>query len=285
MASPLLHKITTSLIDILLLDKIPNAVCAYSLFKLKKSATKCIRVRRSSDNAEIDIGFANNKLDRIELFNFITTNSGFVVTRYDQTGNGIDLTQSVAGNQPRIVNAGVFDESIYFIGASNHYMVSADSAKLKVTDQMSMLSVWQAKASQDAGMVGHVTSLDNTYRYCQYNYSSSSVMGMYLGTASGTSNARNTSIPYGDGKYKCTLSSYNKSLGADRLKQKTNNVDGISGTGYNEDIKTDGVRYLMGGKVVSGYYTGYIDTHILFNKDMSNYATLIYSILSKRYLI
>jgi hypothetical protein len=37
------------------------------------------------------------------------TGSGFVTTWYDQSGNGRNATQTTAGSQPRIVNAGVLD--------------------------------------------------------------------------------------------------------------------------------------------------------------------------------
>jgi hypothetical protein len=38
-----------------------------------------------------------------------TTGDGFVTTWYDQSGNNRNATQTTAGNQPRIVNAGVID--------------------------------------------------------------------------------------------------------------------------------------------------------------------------------
>ena len=94
----------------LLLDLYPNASVAFSLRKLRTSYTgACIRVRRSSDNAETNIGFLNNVLDTASLLAFVGANNGFITTWYDQSGNAKDATQTTAANQPRIVNAGTID--------------------------------------------------------------------------------------------------------------------------------------------------------------------------------
>ena len=93
-----------------LLDTYPNAAAAYSLRKLRTAYTgNCIRVRRSSDNAEQDFGFVNNVLDTASLLTFVGAGSGFVTTWYDQSGTARNATISTAVEQPRIVNAGVLD--------------------------------------------------------------------------------------------------------------------------------------------------------------------------------
>lgn len=81
---------------------------AYSLRKLKNNYTgSAIKVRRSSDNAELDIGFANGELDTATLLTFADGGSAFVTTWYDQNGASINATQTTANLQPRIVNTGV----------------------------------------------------------------------------------------------------------------------------------------------------------------------------------
>lgn len=91
----------------LLLDAYPNAAAAYSLRKLRGAYTgSAIRVRRSSDNAEQDIGFLNNALDTVSLTSFCGSGSGFVTTWYDQSGNARNATQTTAANQPQIVSSG-----------------------------------------------------------------------------------------------------------------------------------------------------------------------------------
>jgi hypothetical protein len=86
------------------------AAAAYSLRQVRSAASLACRVRRSSDNAEADIGFtASGDLDTTALLTFVGSGSGFVTTWYDQSGNARNATQTTAGIQPRIVNAGVID--------------------------------------------------------------------------------------------------------------------------------------------------------------------------------
>lgn len=92
----------------LFLDDYPNATAAYSLRKLRTPYTgSAIRVRRSSDNAEQDIGFtALGDLNTSALTSFCGAGNGFLTTWYDQSGNARNATQSTAGNQPQIVSGG-----------------------------------------------------------------------------------------------------------------------------------------------------------------------------------
>ena len=95
-----------------LLDLVPaQAAAAYSLRRLRKSYTgAAIRVRRSSDNSELDVGFtASGNLDTSTLLSFVGAGSGFITTWCDQTGNGRHSIQATAANQPRIVNAGTLE--------------------------------------------------------------------------------------------------------------------------------------------------------------------------------
>jgi hypothetical protein len=62
-------------------------------------------VRRQSDNAESDIGqAAQGVLDRRALDTFVGGGDGNITTIYDQSGNGFDLAEAAAGNQPLIVD-------------------------------------------------------------------------------------------------------------------------------------------------------------------------------------
>lgn len=92
-----------------LLDLYP-ATAAYSLRKLRSAYTgAAIRVRRSLDNTEQDIGFLADELDIASLLSFAGVGDGFVSVWYDQSGAGLNLTQTTASNQPRIVNTGIIE--------------------------------------------------------------------------------------------------------------------------------------------------------------------------------
>ena len=92
-----------------LLDTYPSALEAYSVRLLRTAYTgNAIRVRRSTDNAEQNIGFVNGYLDTASLLTFAAwPNNAFVTTWYDQSGNGRNVTQTTAGNQPQIVGSGI----------------------------------------------------------------------------------------------------------------------------------------------------------------------------------
>lgn len=60
-----------------------------------------VRVRRSGDSAEQDIGFlANGRLDVTALAAFVGGGTGYVAKVYDQTGGGNDLVNASASAQP-----------------------------------------------------------------------------------------------------------------------------------------------------------------------------------------
>jgi hypothetical protein len=89
-----------------LLDTFPGATVAYSLRKLRSAYTgSAIRVRRSSDNAEQDIGFSGNDFDTAALTSFVGAGDGFVTTWYDQAGSN-NATSTTTTQQPLIVSSG-----------------------------------------------------------------------------------------------------------------------------------------------------------------------------------
>lgn len=104
------------------------AVAPTALFSFRKLnpaySGNCMKVRRSTDNTTLDIGFVGGVLDTAALLAFVGAGNGFVHTWYDQSGNGNNVTQTTASAaQPRIVSGGVLDTSdgypaIYFNGVS-----------------------------------------------------------------------------------------------------------------------------------------------------------------------
>ena len=92
-----------------MLDAYPSAAAAYSTRLLRGAyyGSSAIRVRRSSDNTELNIGFTTSgNLDTSALTTFAGGGDAFVTTWYDQSGNTRNSLQSTAGNQPQIVSAG-----------------------------------------------------------------------------------------------------------------------------------------------------------------------------------
>lgn len=112
-------------------DGIGVARAAYGLRKLRNAyAGSAIRVRRSSDNAQQDIGFKAGNLDIEALRTFVGNNSAFVTTWYDQSTHVKNLTQGTAAAQPRIVNAGTVEllngkPTVVFDGTDDHLLNAA----------------------------------------------------------------------------------------------------------------------------------------------------------------
>ena len=92
-----------------LLDIYSGATAAYSLRKLSSTYTgNAIRIRRSSDNTSLDIGFtANGGLDTTSVLSFIAGGTAFVSIVYDQSGNGNHATQTTASSQPLLAVGGI----------------------------------------------------------------------------------------------------------------------------------------------------------------------------------
>lgn len=93
-----------------LLDTYTGAVAGYSMGRrLKGSHSGALfRVRRSSDDTQQDIGFDSEGIvDVAALTSFVGANDGFLVTLYDQSGSGLNLTQATPGKQPPVILAGV----------------------------------------------------------------------------------------------------------------------------------------------------------------------------------
>lgn len=84
---------------------------AYSTRRLRASYYgPALRVRRASDNAEQDIGFTPaNVLDTAALLAFTGVGSGFDAVWYDQFASAQHATQTTAGSQPRVVDAGAIE--------------------------------------------------------------------------------------------------------------------------------------------------------------------------------
>lgn len=146
----------------------PKAVC--SLKKLISTATVAIRVRRSSDSAEQDIGFSGNSLDTTSLASFVGSDSAYITTFYDQTGSGYHLTQATASKQPRIVNAGAYDGIAIFDGTDDGMVISSLALS---QPQMGFYYDGTIPATAGVSIVAEASANWNSNTYC-FNINSQS---------------------------------------------------------------------------------------------------------------
>ena len=126
-----------------LLDDYGSATVAYSLRKLSSSSTNAIRVRRSSDNTEQDIGFVGEDLDTSALTTFTGAGEGYITKWYDQSGNSNDAIQTTTSAQPLIVSGGTVESvnsksAINFNGTTDYF----DLTSAIVSQSRSLRTIW-----------------------------------------------------------------------------------------------------------------------------------------------
>ena len=105
-----------------LLDLYPNAAAAYSLRKLRAAYSgSAVRVRRSSDNTEQDIGFTTQgELDTSSLLSFVNENVDIYTSDFTSTENLSEFNGTGAAAQ----SVGGVDDAYKFTlsgGAGSHF--------------------------------------------------------------------------------------------------------------------------------------------------------------------
>jgi hypothetical protein len=246
-----------------LLNKIVGDVIAFSIRKINDRATKCIRVRRGSDNAESDIGFLNGTLDTVSLLAFTGAGNGFIRTWYDQSGNGNNAIQLTAGNQPQIVASGVVTVNtnnkiaVKAISASNTYLSVAYNSAFNVATNMSINAVHDPSTTGGGGN-GRILTKNDTSDYAFY-LGSSNVMRMSATTNSVSQayalNTVNISTAVVNGNSTADFYWKGASAGQDTSIQATT-------TGNNDLL-------LFNRSAIDRNYDGYISEIIIFNNQLS----------------
>ena len=146
-----------------ILDRYPGAVAGFSVFKLTKTATNSIRVRRTSDDAELDIGFdANGDLDSTALLAFVNKDynaytSDFSSTEdlFESNGTGA-AAQSVGGVDDAykfttITGTGQMYASVAPFsgkGGGNNFRIQADVYLPSTNAEIDKVRIWTGYGSE-----------------------------------------------------------------------------------------------------------------------------------------
>jgi hypothetical protein len=119
-----------------ILDTVNNIAAAYSLRKVRSAYNgSAVRVRRSSDNTEQDIGFSGTgEFDSAAFSSFVGAGTGFVRTWYDQSGTGKDTGQPATASQPSITLSAVNSRPALTFDGSNDFLSGGDILDLGTTD-------------------------------------------------------------------------------------------------------------------------------------------------------
>jgi hypothetical protein len=104
---------------------------AYSMRLINSGYSgELIRLRRSSDNVESDFGSGLSMgefLDYSAIDTWLSGATAYIVTWYDQSGQGRDITQSTAGNQPVLSASASFGRAL-LSSSSGEWLSSAQIA-------------------------------------------------------------------------------------------------------------------------------------------------------------
>jgi hypothetical protein len=272
------------------LDIYTGAAAAYSLRKLRTAYTgSAIRVRRSNDNTEQDIGFTSSgDLDTASLKTFVGANSGFVTTWYDQSGNARNATQSTAANQPRIVGLSGIDRlngepSVFFIGAGNnnyltHSVIATSPTRLYIFSSLSsetQATVWWGHRSEVTRLIQFQHAAASNSVVLNLRSSANVLQTVSIGTftASLESNflasarfdvANNTHISYLNGTASAT------------------NTTNFSGQTFNSTINSIGATNATGASF-SSFMRGKMHELIIYTSDQSSNRTGIETNINSYY--
>ncbi len=130
----------------MLFDKLTtaNVAVAYSVRRLTSKYTGALlRVQRSSDSTQLDIGYTSSGLlDVNTLLTFIGAGTGSVVTWYDQSGNGLNATSAMSHpptfNNLQIRNGNL--PTLYFSGGSQ-FLTTATTTIPNSGNNFSQISI------------------------------------------------------------------------------------------------------------------------------------------------
>jgi len=142
------------------LDTYTGAQMAFGLRKLRTAYSgSAIRVRRSSDAAELDIGFVGDDLDTSALTTFVGAGDGFITKWYDQSGNTKDATPhpSVLAYYPKIVSSGTLQTrnskpAIIFDGTDDYLTILSVTGNLANAAAFCAYAVAQTSVTTAVGM-------------------------------------------------------------------------------------------------------------------------------------
>jgi hypothetical protein len=240
-------------------------------------ATLCLRVRRSSDNAEQDIGFVGGLLDTTALAAFVGANSGYVTTIYDQMGSGKNWVQATAANQPRIVNAGVIDAGFFFDGSNDGMTIASLTLGTQIFDLYHRMAITYGSY---IGFLGTGAAYNTTGGFS--HYTASGVFKTIISESTGA-NSYNSNQQVDSAGLRTRTSLNNRALAAgDEMRHFSNGValtyahdgNGNNNTGnFASQVANLG---FIGG---SGYFSGLAEGWVIYTADSSGIRTQIEALL------
>jgi len=120
----------------------------------------CMRIRRSTDNTELEIGFVSGNLDTSAISTFCGAGFGYVVRWYDQSGNANDKFNTTAVNQPVIYNNGftLRNGKPYISASSTQWLYLATSYIQSETHDYTFFMTYEKNAVGTQAILADISS-------------------------------------------------------------------------------------------------------------------------------
>lgn len=255
----------------LLLDDFSDLSAIFSLRLLLTAYTGyCIRVRRSSDNAELDIGFVNGVLDTATLLTFCGAGNGYVTIWYDQSGNGNNSVQATATRQPLIVDSGTLitnnsKPSLKFTSAVGS---SLSTGLVQLVNASTGYFTYSGVASVNATNADMVLfNHDNLVQLCRQAGASATFYNLLVVSGTPTASvASDTNLNI--------LSSLTKSSDLKLYLHKNASVTGVSGNTFS--TLPAGTSYFRIGHYSNNFYLdGYVSEFVMIAAENETARTAI----------
>lgn len=252
---------------------------AVGLTKLVSSATLALRLRRSNDSAELDIGFVGDAIDTAAISSFVSSNSAYVTVWYDQTGNSEHATQSTAANQPRIVNAGTYQAEVEFDG-SNDWMKFTD---VTMGNMYASLHTRIRRPTLPASEVMFETSTnfatDSGQSFVVYSDGNEIKVGI-----SGAVNTYDSGVSLVTAKVMSVMLDKTQTTGANEVQLWQDGVQKTSSSALNgntTNVFANRDLYVAGRAGASLFADQFLQSIVLYNEDVSSLRTAIESVLGR----
>lgn len=271
-----------------ILDTYTGASMAYSFRKLSSSYSGyCIKVQNDSA-VDLDIGFSGGYLDTAAIAAHCGSGDGKISVWYDQSGNGINATQSSASSMPTIYSSGSLNQ------VNSKAAASFDGGDLLWSSSTTQVhnGSWYATS-----VVKTPSSIGNEQILCQDDSNTGDRIAQYLRTGSSTTSARtvvfNTSLSsFADNTASIStstqmqISAYATSSGA---FEATVNSSGNGSSSYTGTLNTGSYYFSIGASTrVSlpiAYWSGNMQEIIFWDGDQSSSRSSIESEIDTYYSI
>lgn len=242
---------------------------AVSLQRLRTAQTNAIRIRETGGNTESNIGFSTNAFDASAATTFTGANNGEVVTWYDQSGNGYDVTQSTTTQQPQLISGGVIntdgtDYGVKFERSNSDVLTRAVYSTSKVFTLFVVTKL--------------VTATDNNVMFLN-----GTANGYGLYTSGGVWKVFSRGVgDNGGGAYSTSTVLLTICRKSDTdLTIRINGTGAYSGTA--SAMNTPSGLFRLGGGDFGDFYGGHILEYVLYGSDQSANYTAIEADIKGRY--